>query len=85
MTIQDVILTVLEENGGGFSGTMRLAEIVPAADRSIQRTLQECRARRLIKSIRTHGGRGHKTLHRLTTAGVRYVLTQKGDEYVKSR
>jgi len=81
-TIQNVILSVLDANGGSYYGTKRLAEIIPAHPKSVGVALHACRKTGLVRSLHTHGGRGHLALHRLTRQG-RYVLTQKGKDHVK--
>ena len=83
--IRMVILSLLDESGGMYKGTLRLAELIPADQHAVIRSLPGCQRDGLVRSIHTHGGRGrgHMTTHRLTSQG-RYVLTQKGKDYVKS-
>lgn len=81
--IRMVILSLLDESGGMYKGTMRLAELIPADKHAVIRSLHGCQRDGLIRSYHTHGGRGHMTIHRLTDQG-RYVLTQKGKDYVES-
>jgi hypothetical protein len=82
--LQEAVLQVIGANGGTFAGTLRLTEEIPADPRELIRNLRRCQHDHLIKSIRSHGGRGHKSVHRLTRAG-RWVLTQKGKQHVQSK
>ena len=82
--IREIILKVLDANGGCYAGTMRLAELIPADTREVLRILHQCQHSGLVSTIASHGGRGHKSVHRLTRQG-RYVLTQKGREHVRSK
>jgi hypothetical protein len=82
--ICESILQTIDAHGGSYSGTIRLVDEIPAARQCTLRSLQHCQHAGLICSSHSHGGRGHKSVHRLTKAG-RYVLTQKGREHVRSK
>jgi hypothetical protein len=82
--IPEFILKILDANGGSYSGTMRLANEIPASRLGVLYGLRRCQHDHLVKSIHSHGGRGHKSVHRLTRAG-RWILTQKGKEHVQSK
>jgi hypothetical protein len=82
-----IILRLIDASGGSYVGTLNLCQEIPATEDGVLRSLRRCRERRLIKSIHSHGGRGHKAIHRLTAKGRReagYVLTQKGKDHVCS-
>jgi hypothetical protein len=73
MTILQYILKILQTNNGKFEGTGALCNMVPASTNGVHRTLTIARHKRLVTSIRTHGGRGHRSIHRITRKGVEYA------------
>jgi hypothetical protein len=79
--IWEVILSLIENNGGAFAGTMRLANEIPATHDGVMRSLRQCRKRRLIRSIHRHGGRGNLTVHKLTNQG-RFILIRKNKDHI---
>jgi DNA-binding PadR family transcriptional regulator len=74
--LQEAVLQVIGANGGTYAGTLRLTEEIPADPRELIRNLRRCQHDHLITSRQSHGGRGHKSVHR---------LTQKGREHVQSK
>lgn len=61
--IRMIILTLLDESGGMYKGTMRLAGLIPADQHAVIRSLHGCQRDGLIRSVHSHGGcgRGHMT------------------------
>lgn len=56
--IRMVILSLLDESGGMYKGTLRLAELIPADQHAVIRSLHGCQRDGLVRSIHTHGGAG---------------------------
>lgn len=64
-TIKNLILIALEDHEGEIHGTENLAELLLSHDHSwVRRQLNELEALRLIRIIRSRGGRGHKNIIR---------------------
>jgi hypothetical protein len=71
--LQEAVLQVIGANGGTYAGTISLTEEIPADPRELIRNLRRCQHDHLVKSIRSRGGRGHKSVHRLTQKGKQHV------------
>lgn len=67
------ILSILASNGGEFSGTSPLFDMVPTSPSGILKSLHLARERKLIRTTNNQGGRGNYARHCLTAAGWRKV------------
>jgi hypothetical protein len=77
MTIQEYIVKLIHSNGGTFHGTLRLCEQVPASRESVMHVLRQRKVKRLVHATRpARRGRGHMTVYRLTSKGLKYVQSK---------
>jgi DNA-binding PadR family transcriptional regulator len=73
MTILQWILKILMDNHGKIEGTDHLCQMIPANPVDVKQVLTVTRRKGLVTSIRTHGGRGHRSVHNITRKGMEYA------------
>jgi DNA-binding PadR family transcriptional regulator len=73
MNILEFILKELGAHGNVIHGTFQLYDCVPASHNNIRLALRKGNDKGLIRSIHSHGGRGRRSIHKLTAKGLRYV------------
>jgi hypothetical protein len=72
--VRRLILRLLADNGGSFTGTEALCQAIPAYRSCIYRSLRLAHKYHMIRRSKCRScGRGHKTTWILTKKGLRYV------------
>jgi hypothetical protein len=72
--VRRLILRLLADNGGSFTGTEQICQAIPAARQCVQRSLRLTHKYHMVQRVKCHTcGRGHKTIWKLTEKGKRYV------------
>jgi len=73
--VRRLILRLLADNGGSYTGTEKLYQALPASREGIRDSLRQAHKYHMVKRVKCRTcGRGHKTT---------WILTQKGLSYVE--
>jgi hypothetical protein len=72
--VRRLILRLLADNGGTFTGTEELCNSIPASRQGVQYSLRQAHKYHMVRRNKCRTcGRGHKTTWILTRLGWRYV------------
>jgi hypothetical protein len=75
--VRRLILRLLADNGGTFTGTGDLYQALPASREGIRDSLRQAHKYHMVRRSKCRTcGRGHKTTWILTKKGLRYVESQ---------